>query len=385
MKIAVLVRRFIITAGAERYAVEVTRRLATDHEVHVFAQEWDHEPEGVTLHRVPLLFRKPKAFNQWWFSWQTSRRARGFDVVYSHERVTQFDVMNLHVGTFVGGLWGSAHRERQQPLRTWLKIVTGPSIWAYLLLEKLQSRPARGRFWIADSAMVKREVQQYYGISDDRFFIAHSGVDLPGPGAGQARAEWRRKLGFGEDEVVALFVGSEFRRKGLGALVEAMGILKERAPKLVVVGGEAPADYQARARALHVSERIHWAGRVNNVNDYYALADIFVLPTLSDASPIAPLEAMAHGCATVISGARYTGAAELVKNSEALMLNDPRDTREIAESIQRLLDPALRKEYSDRGRMLAKQLSWDQTATVVMGALEKSHAERVRAGLALSK
>jgi len=205
-------------------------------------------------------------------------------------------------------------------------------------------------------------------------------VDQPAPEAGRKRTEWRDRLGIKAGEVVALFVGSEFRRKGLGALVEAMGILKERAPKLVVVGGDDPSDYQACARALQVAERILWAGRVNNVQDYYALADIFVLPTLSDASPIAPLEAMAHGCATIISCGRYTGAAELVERDEAILLADPRNAREIAEAVERFLDPAIRKEYSDRGRRLTRGLSWDRTAEIVMKALEQSHAERVGGG-----
>ena len=385
MKIALLIRRYIITGGAERYAVEVARRLARIHEVHVFAQEWDHEPDGMTLHRVPLLSKRPRAFNQWWFSWQTSRMARGFDVIYTHERVTRFDVMNLHVGTFVGGLWGSERGERRSSFRTWLKVLTGPSIWAYLLLERLQSRIALGRYWIADSEMVKREVQQYYPVPDSRFLIAHSGVDQPRADAAQKRTEWRTKLGIKEGEVVALFVGSEFRRKGLGALVEAMGILGERAPKLVVVGGEDPTGHQERAHALQIGERIIWAGRVSNVQDYYALADIFVLPTLSDASPMAPLEAMAHGCATAVSCGRYTGAAELLRSGEAILLEDPRNAREIAQAIERFLDPALRKVYADKGRALTHQLSWDRTAGVVMEALEQSYGERLRAGLLLAK
>lgn len=40
MKIAILIRRYITVGGAERYAVEVARRLAEKHEVHIFAQEY---------------------------------------------------------------------------------------------------------------------------------------------------------------------------------------------------------------------------------------------------------------------------------------------------------------------------------------------------------
>jgi UDP-glucose:(heptosyl)LPS alpha-1,3-glucosyltransferase len=177
--------------------------------------------------------------------------------------------------------------------------------------------------------------------------------------------------------VVALFVGSEFQRKGLGALVEAMGILGERAPKLVIVGGEDRTPYELRARELNIDGRITWAGRVNNVKDYYALSDIFVLPTLSDPSPLAPLEAMAHGCALVVSDKRYTGAAELTGNGEAILLEDPKNPEEIARAIERLLDPATRQEFAEKGRRLTGELSWDRTAGVVLKALERSRQERV--------
>lgn len=377
MKIAVLIRRFITTGGAERYAVEVTRRLAKSHEVHVLAQEWDHEPQGFALHRVPLLSRRPRAFNQWWFSRHTSQMARnlGVDVIHTHERVTDFHVMNIHAGTFVGGLWGNTRGERKNRFKTWLKILTNPSVWAYWRLEKLHSRPAPGRFWVADSEMVKREVQQYYPIPDDRFFIGHSGVDPAEPDAPARRALWRKKLGLSAEEVVALFIGSEFRRKGLPALLEAMALLKENAPHLVIVGGKDLAPFQQSAAELGISQKLTWAGRVSNVKDYYALADIFVLPTLSDPSPLAPLEAMSYGCATIISSGRYTGAAELIKNNEAIVLEDPKNPAAIAAAVKQLLDLPTRQALARHGQELTRELSWDRTAGVVHQALEASYRE----------
>lgn len=377
MKIAVLIRRFITTGGAERYAVEVTKRLAKTHEVHVLAQEWDHEPDGVKLHRVPLISVRPRAFNQSWFSWHTARIARqlGVDIIHTHERVAQFNVMNIHSGTFAGGLWGTHSGERKNKFRTWLKILTAPSVWTYMRLEKLHNSPAPGRIWVADSEMVKREVQHYYPIPDERFFIAHSGVDPVEPDAAAKRALWRGKLGLQPEQVVALFVGSEFRRKGLPALLDAMALLKEKAPHLVIVGGKDLPLYQKRADELGISQRLTWAGRVSNVKDYYALADIFVLPTLSDPSPLAPLEAMAYGCSAIVSCGRYTGAAELIGNGEAIILDDPRNAAEIARAMERLLDPQTRQEFSRRGQELVRELSWDRTAAVIMQALEKSYQE----------
>ena len=314
MKIAILIRRYLTTGGAERYAVEVARRLAEKHEVHIFAQEYDHVPQRMTVHRVPLHFRKPRYLNQWWFSWWTSRNTSGFDLVYTHERVTQFDVMHIHSGTFVGGLWGVARGEKNNPFLIWLKILTQPRICAYWFLEKLHFRALPGHRWIAVSQMIKREVQFFYPLPDDRFFIAHSGADFPDANVHEVRKNWRTKLGAGEQDVLLIFVGSEFDRKGLGALIAALGILRDSPCKLLVLGGGKIEPYRRQAADLQISEKIIFAGLVKNASDYYAASDIFVLPTLSDPSPLSPLEAMAHGCVPLLSD--LAANRELVSDGE---------------------------------------------------------------------
>jgi glycosyltransferase involved in cell wall biosynthesis len=141
--------------------------------------------------------------------------------------------------------------------------------------------------------------------------------------------------------------------------------------------------YEKQAAALQISDKITWAGLVKNATDYYAASDIFVLPTLSDAGPMAPLEAMAHGCAAIFSCATYdAGMAEVINNGEAVLLQTPREPAEIASAIERLMDPAIREDYAHKGRELVGKLTWNRTANIVIQALEKSAKERgrIRAG-----
>lgn len=378
MKIAILIRRYITTGGAERYAVEVARRLAEKHEVHVFTREWDHEPQEMELHRVSQPFKKPGYIDRWWFSWRTSQMTKGFDVVYSIETVTRFDVMSIQSRTFTSGLWGTERRTFKKNCRTWIKILTDPSVCANWLLEKIHYKIVPGRFWVAVSEMTKQNVQKSYPIPDDRFFIAPSGVDIPASNIVEKRTEWRRKLGVGAEEVLVLFVGSEFKRKGLSSLVAALGILKNRAFKLVVLGSGEPHSFKTQAVELGIDDKITWGGLVKNTSDYYAASDIYVLPTLSDPSPLSPLEAMAHGCATVMSCGQYNGAAEHIKNDEAILLEDPKNPIEIADAIKRLMNPAIREQYANKGRELVGKLTWDRTANIVIQALEQSAKERGR-------
>lgn len=66
---------------------------------------------------------------------------------------------------------------------------------------------------------------------------------------------------------------------------------------------------------------------------------------------------MAHGCAAVVSGRRYTGLAKLTKNGQASLLENPKDPGEIAEAIESLLDRSIRKNYADKGRALARGIT----------------------------
>ena len=379
MRIALLLRRFITTGGAEKYAAEIVRRLVAKHEVHIFAQEWDYEPVGVTMHRVSRPFKKPGFLNQWWFAWRTAIMTRGFDVVYTHERVTQFDVMHIHCGTFIGGLKDPAlSAKKQSRWQTRLKVLTTPAIWAYGLLEKIHFQFQPGRHWIAVSEMTKAEVQRFYHLPDASFTIAHPGVEPPATNLAEMRSALRRRLGLNDDELVLLFVGSEFRRKGLDGLIAALARLKNKGVKLVVAGGGDPAPFQKLAVEAGVDGQIIWAGLVKSTAEYYAAADIFVLPTGYDAGPMAPLEAMAHGCPAIFSCAAYAGMAEMITDGEAVLLNNPKDPAEIAAAVERLMNPAARAEFIRKGRELAAKLTWDRTAGIVIQALEKSAAARGR-------
>jgi UDP-glucose:(heptosyl)LPS alpha-1,3-glucosyltransferase len=331
------------------------------------------------LHRVSRPFPKPGFLNQWWFSWRTARLARGFDVVYTHERVTQFDVMHIHCGTFVGGLFDPARSAKKKPRwKTWLKILTTPAIWAYWTLEKIHFRPEPFRHWIAVSEMTREEVRRYYDLPVKAFTIAHPGVDQPAAELLERRPVLRRQFGIGETEIALLFVGSEFRRKGLDALIAALGRLKDASVKLMVVGGGDAEPFKAQARALGVDGQITWTGLVSNAPEYYVAADIFVLPTLSDAGPMSPVEAMAHGCPAIFSCAAYAGMAELTAGGEAILLKNPKDADEIATAIRRLLQAEARAELARKGRELASKLTWDRTAEIIAQALEQNARARGR-------
>ena len=145
LRVAVLNRLFTLTGGgAERYSIALVEQLASQHEIHVFAQEIGDQFPGVTYHRVPLPFRRPRWINQLWFAaatWWLTRK--GFDVVHSHENTWHGNVQSVHVlPVHYNLLVGRSGLKRA--LR-WLKVVTSPRLLTYLCLEKLRYRVSDGR------------------------------------------------------------------------------------------------------------------------------------------------------------------------------------------------------------------------------------------------
>jgi glycosyltransferase involved in cell wall biosynthesis len=385
LKIAVLVRRFVSTGGVERYAVEVTQRLAPQHEVHVFAQEWSFQGKtAISFHKIPKWPARPSWLNQTLFSYFTRKAAgNGFDIVHSHEKVTDFDVMTIHSPCFRSYI--SQERKLLKRIFVRASLPFSPQKLGWLTLEKKQFTYNSNKIFVAVSEKVKKDVQANYPIPDERFRIAYPGVDISMKkdiDAGADRKQLRSEFGLPQDGLIVLFVGTEFRRKGLDALLGALSMTPLSKLRLVVAGGGGGKmkEYRNLVNKMGLTERVIFLGLVENVEHLYALSDIYVLPTLSDPYGMAPMEAMLCGVPVALSSSEYCGAAEHIKNQEALIINNPRDPKGIADALGKLMDEGLRAEMSRKGRTLAEQLTWEKTTACTLSAyaeaLRRKHANQ---------
>jgi glycosyltransferase involved in cell wall biosynthesis len=375
LKIAVLVRRFVTTGGMERYCVEVTRRLALKHEVHVFAQEctWDGDEE-ITFHKIPIFLRKPNFLNLLIFSYLTARSIDdSFDIIHSHERVTHFDALTVHCPCF--RTYITEEKNGLKRMIKWLAVGISPRKMAYLWLEDRQFRYKRNRILLAVSDRIRKNVQANYALPDDYFGLAFPGVDESLANEEhntEERETEREKLGIGKDDLVILFVGTEFKRKGLDALLRGFSRIAGPGVKLVIVGGgERKGRYRRLVNKLGLKENVMLLGLIEDMKKIYAVSDIFVLPTLSEPAGMAPIEAMAAGIPTIISSPIYAGSAEHIKNGEALILESPDQPGEVADALSRLQDKNLRADIGTKGRELIKGLTWNKTTQDTLAAYHR--------------
>jgi glycosyltransferase involved in cell wall biosynthesis len=363
MKIAVFNRHFSRKAGgAESYSIALVEGLADKHEVHVFAQTILHWHPRVTYHKVPGPIHRPRWINQLVFATYTWWKTRsGFDVIHSHENTWHGQVQTVHVrpirfhlfegknGRLAG--WRIALR--------WLKIATSPRLAFYVWLEAARMEPKAGRTVVAVSALMREQTLIAYPHLPTDMPVILPGVGLPNLALSKEQA--REKLGLPLQQKMILFVGNDYARKGLPALLAAMPALEANI-HLLCVGSAAPVPkFQLMAAELAIAERVHFVGALTDMSLAYRAADMLVHPTLEDSFAMVVLEAMSYGLPVIVSSAKYCGISQFLQNGvNALFLDDPRDSAQLTIQINRVLtEPKLSQTLAGEGLLFARQNSWD--------------------------
>ena len=361
LRIAVLNRHFGYRfGGAERYAAAIAEQLSQRHEVHVFSQDIEHAHPGITYHRISRPLAKPRWINQLWFALQTwLQTRRGFDVVHSHENTWHGHLQTVHVRPFRIGLF-HGKSTGQRWLRA-LSLITSPRLLAYWCLEAARFSPRQDRWVVATSDAVMRETVTGYPHTAPVTVVIAPGVNLPGTAITPEEA--RQQLSLPLDVPLALFVGNDFDKKGLPTLLEALVTVPS--VHLAVVGqGRRLTHYRQQIEALGLKDRVHLLGSLADVSPAYAAADGLVHPTTEDTYAMVVLEAMAHGLPVLVSSAHYCGiAAELTHGSDALILDHPQDSKELARHLNTLLTNSdLRTSLKEAGLHFARERSWTHAA-----------------------
>lgn len=169
----------------------------------------------------------------------------------------------------------------------------------------------------------------------------------------------------GERSLRLVCVARLIPRKGLHDLFDALATLAGVDWKLTVVGtGPSEESLRRYAETLSIAERIHFAGYCNRdqVRQHYLEADVFVLPTHSEAFANVILEAMAASLPVVASD--VGGVAEAVTDGTTGILVPPRSPRLLAAAIRRLAEDATeRTRLGSAGqRRIREYFSWDNIA-----------------------
>jgi glycosyltransferase involved in cell wall biosynthesis len=208
---------------------------------------------------------------------------------------------------------------------------------------------------VSDGA--RRHFEAVAGIGRSRASTLHNGIDLApfaaaDPAAGRAV---REAHGIPAAAPLATTVAVLRRPKGIQHMLEALPRVLDRVPDahyLVVGDGPHRAALADQAAALGLVGRVHFVGATDRVPDHLAAADLFVLPSLTEALPTVVIEAMAAGLPVVATA--VGGVPEMVDHPGSALLVPPADPVRLAEAVSRVLSSPLQASAMGRsGRRIA--------------------------------
>jgi len=200
----------------------------------------------------------------------------------------------------------------------------------------------------------KTLVKEFYPEAYEKTIVCYRGMDFKrfNPSLKELKEAFRKELGFSKEDFLILFVGYDVKRKGLPLLLKILQDLPERV-KLLVIGIEGRSN-----------QRVFYLGKTKEIEKYYAMADLFVLPTLYDPGALATLEALATGTPVITTS--YDGTSEFIKegiNGFVVERNESALRSAILKAIGHSFDPF--KIYES-----IKNLTWDNYVDCLISHLE---------------
>ena len=194
-----------------------------------------------------------------------------------------------------------------------------------------------------------------FGIPSERISILHNTLEAsPAPDSAAMNAA-RSLVPTGAP--ILLIVGRLSQEKGHLDLIAALALLHSQYPQLpwhALFIGEGPARASLTAAMAHAAldARISLPGHQDDVKPFYGLADLFVMPSHSEGSPNALLEAMMARVPIVAT--HVGGIPEIVTNGETALLVPPSDPVALAAALAQLLaNPALAQRLADAAQRQA--------------------------------
>jgi glycosyltransferase involved in cell wall biosynthesis len=177
-----------------------------------------------------------------------------------------------------------------------------------------------------------------YGVRETRIRVLHNSVTPVAAVTQEAKAALKEQLGILADEAVILAIGRLSGEKGHADLIDALRHVPQasRPWKVIIVGdGPEKARLERLVAARGLTDRVVFAGFHPQVEAYYAIADVFVLPSHSEGSSNVLLEAMA--ARVPIAATSVGGTPEIVADGDTALLTAAGDSRGLGRSLQRLL------------------------------------------------
>jgi glycosyltransferase involved in cell wall biosynthesis len=207
------------------------------------------------------------------------------------------------------------------------------------------------------SHFTKNIIVARYSAPPDRIEVVYNAVELP-----DGSSNWTAPIR--QNEKIVLFLGRVTMQKGPEYFLQAARKVVDHYPnvRFIMAGsGDMITQCIRLAADLKLGAHVTFTGflRGNDIAKVFNMADLYVMPSVSEPFGIAPLEALSHNVPVIIS--KQSGVSEVL--THALKV-DFWDIDEMANKILAVLNhPPLQRTLRQHGQIELRKLSWRDSAS----------------------
>ncbi|MDQ3439080.1 MAG: glycosyltransferase [Planctomycetota bacterium] len=220
---------------------------------------------------------------------------------------------------------------------------------------------------IAVSALTKSIIVHQYGIDPSKVEVVYNAIEINGNGFDEEKYKIHR------DEKIVLFLGRITMQKGpeyfLAAAKKVLEVMDN--VKFVMAGsGDMIRRTIEMAASMGIGHKVLFTGflRGGDVDKVFKMADLYVMPSVSEPFGIAPLEAMSHDVPVIIS--KQSGVSEVLQHALKV---DFWDINEMANKIIAVLrHPPLASTLRQHGSFEVGRMSWIDAARACVQVYEEA-------------
>lgn len=368
--------------GMERSAVDFLTEMAElGPEVHVVTQTsaWQHP--GVQVHSLGVSgWTDETQYRIFIHHAQQFLANRPWDIVHAIRPCLACDVYQPRGGIVKAGQERTVATRRNGIAR----VVRQAALFfdaKERLLASVEHRLLTGPsppLIVVPSAYVRSQVEQRYRLSDDRIRRVFNGVSVPPLGQEErerARRLVREEAHLPPDALVVIFVGHNFRRKGLARMMESLTRTPAQGWHLLVLGRGTTRYYERYAQRLQIADRVRFLGGRAEAWDCYCAADVCALPTYNDPCSRTILEALSLGLPCITTA--YDGSSECIRDGEhGFVIDSPEAIDALANALDKLRDASTRRYMSEQTAKLRPLLSMRRHAAEIFALYREVEAIR---------
>ncbi len=283
------------------------------------------------------------------------------DVVFSLDRNSEQTHLRASNGCHAAYLH---HRASVDSYLKALSFRLNPLHRSILALERAAFTHPELQQLIVNSHLVEKEVLSYYNVDQEKVRVIHNGVEWSEKEATFSR--WREekettcdKLGLSKDSFHFLFLGHNYKRKGLEPLLKGLSLTQDNDVHLSVVGKDKNETYFHKlATSLNLEKRVHFWGAQPDPFPFYQLADSLVIPSFYDPFANVTVEALAMGVFVVSS--KTNGGHEVLTPQSGCTIDSLSSPQSVAEALKTALKHKKTQESAQTTRNSVKHLDFSE-------------------------